>query len=208
MSNIHSILPLLDTNSWRWNKSEISRERIQPGNREPLFDRPKYPGFVYFASVAVQGEGAEQTNIEFDFDRFQTDRSIEELFRVGLTGSAGISPAVRRFDVDDGLFAIRIAPNVPVGYTDAAAISVRAPSDTEIVSEALGLNLEILDMDSFMSSYQRATAGQMIDKMDEFTDKLDRLNNNIELMLENGPGEVEVPDNGGDDSLDFIDDIV
>lgn len=208
MSNIHSILPLIDRSSWQWNKSEITEESVKPGNREPLFDSPSYPGFVYFASISVQGENAEETVIEINFDKFQSDRTVKELFQAGLTGNAGISPAVRRFDVDDGLFAIRIAPNVPVAYNDAASVSVRAPSTGEIRSDAVGLNLEILDMDTFMGSYQRATRGQVIDNIGNLTDKIDRLNSNLELMMQNQFTDVEIPENEEEDDLGFIDNIV
>jgi hypothetical protein len=208
MSNIHSILPLLDNDSWRWNRSEITRERVQPGNREPLFERPRYPGFVYFASVAVRGENADEARIEFDFDRFETDRSIKQIFQVGLTGPSGISPSITRYDADDGFFAVRVSPSVPIGYNDSASISVRAPSNETVLTEAIGLNLEILDMPSFMQSYQRATRGQVIDNVKNLTDKIDTLNKNIELMIEAQPGDVEVPDRDNETDLDFIDNLV
>lgn len=215
MSNIHSILPLLENDSWRWDKPELSQESIAAGNSESLFEDPSYPGFVYFASLGVRGENAENAELQFDFDRFETNRSYRDLFRVGLTGSGGISPSITRYDTDDDVYAARISPNIPIGYLDNAKIQVRAPSDNSITVDGIGLNLNILDQERFSRSYQRATAGEVIDRFSQITQQLGRMNANMEAMLEQ-LGDIEVDrqnvdpidEQDGDDNLDWIDDIV
>jgi len=214
MSNIHSILPLLDDDSWRWQKPEIDRESIGPGNQEALFQDPRYTGFVYFASLGVQGEDSELAQIQFDFDKFESSRSFEDLFRVGLTESTGISPSITRYDTGNDRYAARISPQIPIAYTDNASLTVRAPSNTGITIDAVGLNLEILDGDLFAESYQRATAGQIIENFQSMTDQLSRLNQNMESFMEQfsdfqSPQNREEQNNGNqNEDTSFIDEIV
>jgi hypothetical protein len=214
MSNIHSILPLLEDDSWRWDKPEINQKTLAPGNSEPLFQDPTYPGFVYFATLGVRGNNAENAEIQFDFDRFETNRSYKDLFRVGLTGSGGISPSITRYDTDDDVYAARIAPNIPISYLDNASLEVRAPNTDEIVVDGLGLNLNVVDMERFMFSFQRATRGEVIDGFDRMIERLDRLNSNMEIMMQQlSDIELDRPEmserNSPDrDNLEWLDDLV
>jgi len=215
MSNIHSILPLLDEDSWRWQKPEIDRTVVGPGNQEPLIEQPDYAGFIYFAALGVQGEGSEQSEIQFDFDQFKSARSYEDLFRIGLTENTGISPSITRYDTTNDRYAARISPNIPVAYTDNARLMVRAPQNKEITIDAIGLSLEILDADLLARSYQRVTAGEVIENFQSMTDQLSKLNRNMEQFMQQF-GDFEPPqDNGNedgdgliDDTSDFIDEIV
>jgi len=214
MSNIHSILPLLEDDSWRWDKPEINQKTLSPGNSEPLFEDPTYPGFVYFATLGVRGENAENAEIQFDFDRFETNRSYRDLFRVGLTDTGGVSPSITRYDTDDDVYAAKISPNIPVAYLDNASLEVRAPETDSVIVDGVGLNLNIIDMERFMLSFQQATRGQVIEGFGQVVERLDRLNNNMEMMIQELSGiELDRPDmsernSTDDENLEWLDDLV
>lgn len=191
MSNIHSILPLLDDSSWRWDKQLLTEQRIRPGSDKDLFSNPTYPGFVYFGSISVSGESGPSASIEVGFDKANVERSIGRLYQSGISGGSGIAPGISRFDTENDVYVAELSPNIPISYLDNANISIHAPQDDSVLVDAFGIKLDILDLELFSQSFQRVTSGEIIDRMQEVRDrteevgeKLDDLNANIEALGE------------------------
>ena len=199
MSNIHSILPLIETDSWRWDRTLINQKTLKPTERKDLISSPKYPGFIYFGTISVSGEGGEQAAIELKFDNAETKRTLGRLFSSGVQGSAGIAPGVTRYDTDNDIYVAELSPTPPISYLDNAEISVRAPDQHEVTVDAFGIKLDILDADLFARSYERVISGELIEKMNNVDKRMQELNDNIRALGEaldanNLRDEVDVPD--------------
>ena len=184
MSSIHSILPLVSDSSWRWDKEELVDKRVPAGRTEDLFVDPISPGFLYFGVIRVIGDAGEKTELELDFDAFHYKVTIEDAFGDGITDTGAVVPSVTRYNTEDDIYALELRPNPPIAYLDNARISINAPSKTSIDVQATALKLDILDINEFSRSYQRATSGELIDNISSLESKVDRLNSNMRELLD------------------------
>lgn len=184
MSNIHSILPLVSDDSWRWNKEELVDKRVPAGRTEDLFIDPVSPGFLYFGVIRVIGDAGEKTEIELDFDAFHYKVTIEDAFGDGITDTGAVVPSITRYNTEEDIYALELRPDPPVAYLDNARVSINAPSQTTVNVEATALKLDILNLNEFSRSYQRATSGQLIDNISALESKVDRLNSNMRELLD------------------------
>lgn len=184
MANIHSLLPLLDDESWRWDRANISDTQMRPGTSRQLISSPKYSGFVYFGVISVLGQSGPKAEVEVEFDNANTQRSLGRLYNSGLTNTQGISPGISRFDTENDVYVTKLTPTPPIGYLDNAKIAIHSPQDDQIQVRAFGIKIDILDVDLFRESYQRITSGKLVEKMSNIENKLTRLNTNIEALGE------------------------
>lgn len=184
MSNLHSILPLIDSESWRWDREIINQQQLRSAERVDLLSEPKYPGFIYFGTISIRGAEGNKTQIGIEFDQAETDRSIGRLFGSGATGSNGIGPSVTRFDTENDIYVTELTPTPPIAYLDNARISIRAPDSDGIEVDAFGIKLDILDIDMFATSYEQVTNGELINKMSKVDKRLEELNDNIRALGE------------------------
>lgn len=190
MSNIHSILPLLADDSWRWGKEELVDERVPAGRAENLFDASGLPGYLYYGLVVVQGTNGERTEVEIDIDQFQLKSTIEEAYNVGSTQPGPVSPGIGRYDTDNDLYSVIYQPNIPLAYVSNARIKITAPSQNDIVVNSDALRLDITDLRRFRESYQEATISQLLDRFGAIGQELNRTNRNLEELIDELGGRV------------------
>lgn len=206
MSNIHSILPLLDDNSWRWDRNTITRDTVRPGSSRDLINSPKYPGFIYFGVITVVGQKGPDSQVEVEFDNANTKRSLGRLYNAGLSGTEGISPGISRYDTENDIYVTRLSPTPPISYLDNAKISLHAPQDESVRVNAFGIKVDILDVDLFMESYENVVSGQAIQKISSLEDKLTKMNANLRAIGETLDAQLNAPDRGdGDEDIEYGD---
>lgn len=184
MSNIHSILPLVSDDSWKWNKEELVDKEIPAGRTENLFSDPVTPGFLYFGIIRVIGDAGEKTEIEVDFDSFHYKVTIEDAFGDGITDTGSVVPSITRYNTEDDIYAMELRPNPPIAYLDNARVSINAPSQTTVNTQATALKLDIVNIQEFARSYQMATSGELIRGISSLENKVDRLNGNMRDLLD------------------------
>jgi hypothetical protein len=184
MANIHSALPLIDRDTWRWDRNEITRERMNPGSRRDLINSPKYPGYIYFGVITILGEAGPSAEIETAFDNASTRRSVQRLFNSGLSDATGISPAVSRYDTDEDVYISNLTPVPPIAYSDNANISIYAPQGESVIVNAFGIKLDILDLEAFKDSYRKLVGSGATSSTSDLENKLDELNGTIESLEE------------------------
>lgn len=184
MSNIHSILPLLDRDTWRWDKAEISTQTVNPSITKRLFGDPGYPGYLFSGLVVMSGSGAEETVIKLAVDDYEFESSVKRAYEIGATVVGPKAPAVIRYNTTDDLYVILYEPNPPLAYIENIDISVTAPQGKDIVLEASGLKLDILDIDRFSRSYQDVVSGEVINRLQAVGEQMKQLNNNLEQLTD------------------------
>lgn len=184
MASIHSILPLVDPDTWRWKKEEEENRRIRAGRSHDIIRDPGNLGFIYYGQVGVTGEDGEKTEIDMSVDMFEYKVTIEDTFKAGLTGTGNTAPTVTRYDTDQDIYALTITPNPPIAYLDTARLSIDAPQRSDIILNASSIKLEITDRVEFARSYRKVTAGNVDEKIDDLLEKIDMLNNNIRSMVD------------------------
>lgn len=184
MSNIHTILPLLDRDTWRWDKAEITSQTVRPSITKRLFGDPGYPGYLFSGLVVVSGSGAEETVVKLSIDNYEFESSIKRAYEIGATIVGPKAPAVVRYNTTDDLYALLYEPNPPLAYIENIDISITAPENEDIVLESSGLKLDILDLDRFSRSYQDAVSGEVINRLQAVGEQMEQLNDNLEQLTD------------------------
>lgn len=184
MSNIHSILPLLDKDSWQWNKDQFIDETVPAGRSKDLFRVANVPGFLYKGLVVIQGEGGELSEIEIRIDNFDYTTTVKQAYAAGSTEMSAASPGVIRYDTSENLFAVSYEPTIPLAYSGSGRITITAPPNRDIVINSDALRLDILDRSSFSQSYQEATMSQLLDNIGLLEDEIRRTNENLERLID------------------------
>jgi hypothetical protein len=184
MANLHTILPLLESDSWQWDKSELIDERVPAGRSKSVFDSSSTPGFLYYGLVIVQGTNGEKTELDIQLDNFQLRQTIEGAYTVGSTQKGAVSPGIARYDTENDIYSVVYEPSPPLAYISNAKIDVVAPSNDDIRVESDALRLDITDVNGFRRSYQEATISQMLDGLSQVERQFEQMNNNIEDLVE------------------------
>ena len=182
MANIHSLLPLLADDSWRWDREELVDEQLPAGRTKNLLKDPLYPGFLYYGLVSVRGEDGEKAEVEIDIDTYNQKTTIEEGYLLGSTRPGGAAPGITRYDTENNIYAIVYQPSPPLAYLDNIEISISAPSRSGVVVNSSALKLDILDLDRIKSSYQDATLGEFRNTISGLAEELGRTNDILEEL--------------------------
>jgi len=214
MSQITSILPLIDKSSWRWNvQSEINTE-IGAGSSDRLYDAESV-GWFYWGLITVRGSGGPDSEINIDSGRLKVDSTIAEFYESGVTGRGAGAPSINRYDTTNDIYGVLYEPRPPIYFNEGFTINVESPSDKSIAVNSDMLELEVIDQDKFISSLRSVLIPNVDieNKLDTISQQLQRTNNLLSTQIgqlsEDGLQEITQGERTEDTSppIDAIDSV-
>jgi hypothetical protein len=172
-------LPFVDRNTWDWTIQPIRNKTIGAGNSKDLFEVTGQPGWFYWGAFSVQGENAQRTNLETITDNYENGFTLEQLFINGAYDRSSDFPSITRYDTDENLFSLLWEPQPPLPFSDRIKIRLDAPGNEDILINTSVTYITITDPQSFVRSFQVQNFGMVMERLDDMTDELRMLREEI-----------------------------
>lgn len=165
------ILPLLDRDTWKWETLKMKHETINAGSSVDVFKTENTPGWFIWGYSKIIGDGGEDAVITLVNDQFRIQSSIQEFYDLGIVGRGTGAPSVTRYDPESGVFNILWEPSPPIVFQEEASLSIQAPPEQDVLTDSAVLNLQVVDKEKFIESYQDVSYGKLMDKMDKLIEQ-------------------------------------
>lgn len=172
-------LPFVEQNTWDWTIQPIRNKRIGAGNARDLFEVTGKPGWFYWGAFSVQGENAEKTTLDVVTDAYENGFTIEQLFINGAYDRSSDFPSITRYDTDKDLYSLLWEPQPPLPFSDRIKIRLASPENNSILINTSVTYITITDPQRFVRSFQVQNYGMVMDKIEEMTDELRMLREEI-----------------------------
>jgi hypothetical protein len=172
-------LPFVERDTWDWTIEPIKNKTIGAGNSKDLFEVTGQPGWFYWGAFSVQGENAQATNLKVVTDNYENGFSLKQLFINGAYDRSSDFPSITRYDTDENLFSLLWEPQPPLPFSDRIKIRLSSPPDNDVVINTSVTYITITDPQRFVRSFQVQNFGMLMEQVDDMTDELRMLREEI-----------------------------
>lgn len=175
MTYIDSLLPLLDSESWRWNTQSESNTTLGAEGNVRLYESSSGVGWFYWGLVTIDGNAGPDTTIDITNGRLSVNSTIEEFYENGVTDRGPGAPSLNRYDTQDNTFGVLYEPRPPLAFNDQLTITLEGAENDSVLVTSDMLELEILDEQRFVGSLREVLFSSV-------NQNLTDVNNNLATM--------------------------